>query len=159
VTGGAINTRIGGEAETDRNVISGNGTVASYMGYGVVVQQTGTTGTKILGNYIGTKADGIGKLANNFDGIYLALGSSNTTIGGAAAGARNIISGNGYDPPMGEAGVKRGVGIYIHAASTGNHVENNYVGKKADGTNLANVDGWWTADETLNTFLNNEHNN
>ena len=48
----------------------------------------------VEGNYIGIKADGSGALPNAGTGIYVAGTALNTTIGGTAAGAANVISGN-----------------------------------------------------------------
>jgi len=83
VTGGD-NTAIGGTILASRNVISGN------AGAGIAV--FGSSNVVILGNYIGTDPAGTGAIGNNF-GIQIT-DSPNTTIGGTAGGARNIISGN-----------------------------------------------------------------
>jgi len=51
----------------------------------------------VQGNYIGVDATGRAKLANVGDGVAVANAATNNTIGGAAAGAGNVISGNGGD--------------------------------------------------------------
>jgi hypothetical protein len=87
----------------------------------------GTTGNKVVGNFIGTDATGTQKLGNNY-GIHVYDGSNNT-IGGTRAGERNVISGN-YD----------GVSIYGPNA-TGNKVAGNYIGTDKNGTaDLDNAD-------------------
>jgi hypothetical protein len=53
---------------------------------------SGVLGTQILGNYIGLDAGGTTALANTGNGICLC-GGSGTVVGGAAAGAGNVILG------------------------------------------------------------------
>src|SRR6185436_7744760 len=62
-------------------------------------------------------------LGNGGKGIYVN-GSANTTIGGATAAARNVISGNG------------GVGVFVDngGVSTGTVIQGNYIGADATGT-------------------------
>ncbi|MGO9923793.1 MAG: beta strand repeat-containing protein, partial [Isosphaeraceae bacterium] len=98
---GASDITIGGTTAAARNIISGNdgdGILVS-AGYLFVggnrpsndgVNQDNT----VEGNYIGIKADGSGALPNAGTGIYVAGSALNTTIGGTAAGAANVISGN-----------------------------------------------------------------
>src|SRR5262245_6606422 len=115
VTEGATNVTVGGTAAADRNVISGN------LGSGVVIDGSGgTTNVLVRGNYIGTDAAGTAPIGN-FIAVWVT-GSSGNTVGGAAAGTRNIISGN-----------DRGVWIDGPAASN-NVVAGNYIGTDASGT-------------------------
>ncbi len=124
VNSGATNTRVGTNADgvsdaLERNVISGNGAD------GVQVADSGTTGTVIAGNYIGTNAAGdaaVGNLGVG-GGVYVRNGASNTTVGGAAAGAGNVLSGN--------SGVN-GDGVEIELSS-GNFVTGNRIGTDATG--------------------------
>ena len=74
---------IGGTNLTDRNVISGN------LGSGI---ETVSFQTTVLGNFIGTSADGMNAVPNGGDGILTNTGG-NHAIGGTAAGAGNVISG------------------------------------------------------------------
>src|SRR5205814_7745585 len=80
---------IGGTAPAARNLLSGNGTGVSILN---------GTGNRVEGNFIGTDVSGAGLLAgfqaSNGTGVVILAASSNK-IGGTAAGARNIISGNG----------------------------------------------------------------
>ncbi len=65
-----------GPSDTDqRNVISGNRL------FGILVTGSGTTGTSIEGNDIGTDAHGQYSVGNSRSGIELTGNSSNTTIG------------------------------------------------------------------------------
>ncbi|HTY12792.1 MAG TPA: right-handed parallel beta-helix repeat-containing protein, partial [Candidatus Omnitrophota bacterium] len=80
---GNYNT-IGGTSAGKRNVIAGN--VSEGM-------DISGSSNEVIGNYIGTNISGNGAVANSGNGIYLS--GSHNTVGGAAAGSRNIISGNG----------------------------------------------------------------
>jgi titin len=82
---GAASTTIGGTTAAERNIISGN------SGSGI---DLGGTGNLVEGNYIGTNAAGSAAIPNDLHGIADA---SQSTIGGTAAGAGNVISGNKFD--------------------------------------------------------------
>ena len=84
VTGQRANT-IGGMNAAARNVISGNAVGIGLDGNAI--------DNSVLGNVIGTTASGK-KLPNESDGVSIQNGSFNT-IGGAAAGAGNVIANNG----------------------------------------------------------------
>ena len=88
IWGSNTGTQIGGTAAGAGNVISGNN------GMGVGMSSAGTTGTLVQGNYIGTNAAGTAAIGNSSLGLEIASSSSNNVIGGTAAGARNVISGN-----------------------------------------------------------------
>jgi parallel beta-helix repeat protein len=113
---GATNTIIGGTTSADRNLISGN------AGDGVDIASSGTTGTLVEGNYIGTTPDGTAALSNQ-NGIAVFSGATGNTVGGTQPGARNVISGN------------RGYGLdMIGSGTTGNVVQGNNIGTNAAGT-------------------------
>jgi titin len=114
---GANHNTIGGTSAGARNVISGS------TGAAVVFVDSGTNNNLVEGNYIGTTADGTAALANADRGLVIQNGSSNNTIGGTDAGARNVISGN----------TTRGIDIFANGTS-GNQVLGNYIGTTADGT-------------------------
>jgi len=77
-------TEVGGTAAGTGNLISGND-----MGIGVF---SGTSGTIIRGNWIGTDATGMNALGNLY-GIYIYQSSAN--IGDATTPGNNVISGGG----------------------------------------------------------------
>ncbi len=107
---------IGGTTAADRNVISGNNG-------GIFVD--GSDGNTVIGNYIGTDVTGNAAIPNAGDGIYVANGADNNTLGQPGAG--NILSGNGVD------------GVEINHVSTGNVIQANTIGLGADGsTTVAN---------------------
>jgi titin len=128
--GGAANDLIGGTAPAARNVISANG------GYGVEVVGTPATGNRIQGNYVGTDATGAAALGNALDGVAVFIGLNNS-VGGAAAGAGNLISGNA------------GRGVTVAANNTavqGNRVGTDVTGKAglgngSDGVAILNASG------------------
>ena len=115
---------IGDAAE--RNIISGN------AWDGVHIQDTGTTGNVVAGNFIGTDASGTAALGNGSngvgDGVMVAGGAQANIIGtngdGVADGAeRNIISGNA------------GPAIEITDSGTDNNVvAGNYIGTDVTGS-------------------------
>ena len=112
---GASGNTIGGLTTTPGtgagNLISGN------TNYGVYV--TGASGNLVEGNLIGTDLAGSAALGN-VNGVIL-IGSSSDTIGGTAAGARNVISGN------------RSVNVYLDGVSD-ETVQGNYVGTDVTGS-------------------------
>ncbi|MFL5728296.1 MAG: beta strand repeat-containing protein, partial [Cytophagaceae bacterium] len=84
----SANNTIGGTGGiADRNIISGNAQV------GIRIQGV-SSGSVIIGNYIGTNAAGTAALANGWHGIYLLATCNNTVIGGSVANSGNLISGN-----------------------------------------------------------------
>ena len=121
---GVSGNLIGGTTVHARNVISGN-----VIGVHI---HNGSTGNVVEGNYIGTTPDGLGAFANN-TGIQIDEAAGNNTVGGTAAGAGNLISG---DSTAGD------IGILIGADATGNKVRGNKIGTNAAGTApLANNTG------------------
>ncbi len=102
---------VGGTAAGARNVISGNG---------AGVKVSGGSRNLVAGNLIGTNSVGTAARPNEFTGVDIIDGSNNT-VGGAAPGARNVISGNGGD------------GVNLDGAS-GNLVAGNLIGTNAAGT-------------------------
>jgi hypothetical protein len=110
VEASAANTTVGGTASGAGNLISGNTTV------GILVQASGAL---IQGNRIGTNAAGTAAVGN-FDGAHVDFGAANATVGGTAAGARNLISGNGD------------VGVFTQARGT--VIQGNFVGTDVTGT-------------------------
>jgi uncharacterized repeat protein (TIGR01451 family) len=117
--GSSLNT-IGGTTAAARNVISGNGA------QGVRIDGSSPDSNVIRGNYIGTTADGNGSLSNTFNGIEI-VAVSTTTIGGTAAGSRNVISGNTASGFLSN-------GVYIQSAASDVLVQGNIIGLAANGS-------------------------
>ncbi len=127
---GPSNT-VGGSLPGDRNVISGN------SGNGVYIWADGSV---VAGNLIGTDASGAVALPNNgLAGVYVTAEAGSNTIGGTAAGARNVISGN------------TGYGVVIHGGSA-NVVAGNFIGTDISGmASLGNSTGVVVSGATNNT--------
>ncbi len=118
---GASSNTIGGTVAGLRNVLSGN--ADDGFSRGVIIADSGTNFNLVIGNYIGTNAAGSAAVANDNCGVLLQSGPQSNTIGGPAAGDRNLISGNLL------AGV-----AFQYAGTTGNVVEGNWIGLNAAGT-------------------------
>ncbi|MBW3539574.1 MAG: right-handed parallel beta-helix repeat-containing protein, partial [Planctomycetes bacterium] len=121
ISNAASNT-IGGTVAGAGNVITGN------RMHGVRLLGTAATGNLVQGNLVGTNAGGTGavltsngaSIGNYGSGVFID-GASTNTIGGTAAGARNVISANTN-------------GVVITGAGSGNQVQGNYIGTNAAGT-------------------------
>ncbi len=124
ITAGSTNNTIGGGAASARNVISGNSTE-----FGVVINESGTTGNMVEGNFIGTDVTGTVALPNSY-GFFLGSSGGGNTIGGATStpgtGAGNLISGNDS------------YGIYASDEPATDVILGNVIGLSSGGTALAN---------------------
>lgn len=122
LTAASSNT-IGGLTSGARNIISGN------SNQGVAIANAGTNSNLVQGNYIGVNASANTALGNGFAGVSIFGGAQSNLIGGTAASARNIISGNANQ------------GITISDPGTNaNTLQGNYIGTNAVGTSaIANA--------------------
>jgi len=109
------NNTIGGTAEGAGNVISAN------TRGGVAIYGNGTINNLLQGNFIGTDSSGTAALGNKGNGVAIAAGTTGNTIGGASAGAGNVISAN------------LGDGLEIFSSATQNFVEGNFIGTDFKG--------------------------
>jgi CSLREA domain-containing protein len=108
---------------------------------GVLINGSTLNDNHIVGNLIGTNAAGTGDLGNAASGV-LIIGATNNTIGGATAGARNVISGNDQH------------GIQIHSNASGNVIQGNYIGTDVGGTmDLGNTFNGIAVSDTGNTQI------
>jgi Ca2+-binding RTX toxin-like protein len=115
-------------ATTNGILITGSGSnirglaINRFRGSGIFILGNAATGNSVLGNFIGTDVNGTADLGNGGSGVVVDNAPGNT-IGGTAAGDRNIISGNDA------------FGVLINAAgATGNTVLGNFIGTNAAGT-------------------------
>ena len=114
---------VGGTVPEARNIISANG------GNGNVSLGSNSIGdaATVQGNYIGTDVTGTHALSNLTNFVYsgISISGINNIVGGTAAGARNVISGNGI-------GIQ--VGGLTTSTSLGNIIQGNFIGLNALGT-------------------------
>ncbi len=126
----ASNNQIGTTNVADRNIVSGN----AITGIRIIGDLTNpATGNIVQGNFVGVAADGVSSVGNRTDvapapgtpegnnlfGIEISGGNLNT-IGGTAAGARNVVGFNGG-------------GIEVNNGAQQNSIQGNFVGVGADG--------------------------
>ena len=114
----ALSNTIGGTAAGAGNLISAN------RSHGIEIGGTAADPARmnaIEGNRIGTTAIGSASLGNAQDGVFLAAGASNNTVGGTVPAAGNLISAN----------LSNGVELVTRA--TGNVVAGNLIGTDASG--------------------------
>ncbi len=122
---------VGGTTVGSGNLISGNdgdGIDLSFASY----PDGSFSGVDSLieGNFIGTDVTGTTSLPNQNEGIGLSSGAQYNTIGGAQAGAGNVISGN------------KSWGIYLDQFSGHNLIQGDFIGTNAQGTQaIANYRG------------------
>ena len=114
----ASNVTIGGTTAEARNILSGNFGRGVVLSHGIL--NPNVTANLVEGNFIGTDVTGTVALGNGSEGV--GIGGFSNTIGGTAAGAGNVISGNA------------GAGINILSAS-GNVIEGNLIGTDLTGAN------------------------
>jgi hypothetical protein len=107
------NNLIGGTNPGDRNLVSGN--------YNRGISVSGGSNNLIQGNYVGTNAAGTASIGNG-EGEYPAvyLTGTSSMLGGTAAGAGNLISGNFRE------------GVILGTADSS--VQGNFIGTNASGT-------------------------
>jgi streptogramin lyase len=130
----ASNNQIGSTDPADRNITSGNAVDGIHV---LGTLTTPATGNIIQGNFVGVAADGkssVGKRTepapapgtaegNNLFGIEISGGNLNT-VGGIAAGARNVVGFNG-------------AGIEVDNGGQQNLIQGNFSGVGADGVTPA----------------------
>jgi len=90
---GPHQTTVGGTTAGARNVISGNTNAGVNVSFDTTAGTRLAADTVITGNFIGTDINGTADLGNVLNGIAI-VSSTGTIVGGAAAGAGNVISGN-----------------------------------------------------------------
>ena len=135
LTNGSLDTTVGGVTAAARNVISGNAVAGLYIAFGATAV--------VQGNFIGTDSAGSSAVANAGDGIDL-LSVTNVTVGGAVAGAGNLVSGN--------TGAGIAVGI-ITTPPSGMTIAGNLIGTNAAGTAaIPNLNGI-TLDKATNCTI------
>ncbi len=121
---GASNNMLGGIEPGARNIISGN------RWDGVHIRSAGTTNNYVVGNFIGTDPTGTVRVGNGGNGVILWDAASENFVGGAFAGAGNVISASA------------GQGIAIAGVGTASNViAGNFIG--TDVTGSVNLENTW----------------
>ena len=116
ISSSATNNTLGGVSAAARNIVSGNN------GSGIEISYSAAANF-IQGNYIGTDPTGASAVANGGEGIYMHDGASGNCIGGAVAGAGNVIAASNFR------------GIYAYGTNTSyNLIQGNFIGTAANGT-------------------------
>ena len=110
---------IGGLAQTQENVISGNTTDGVHMTCSIGAKE----GLVFLGNLVGLAGDGVTPMGNGRNGLWLS--GQHHRIGNLDFGGGNSICGNAWD------------GIYVPSSGTGwITIQGNYI-----GTNHESLEG------------------
>jgi titin len=109
------NNLIGGTTPGAGNLISGNGD------RGILINNTTASSNRVEGNLIGTDITGTQAIGN---ALGIAIGAAaNNVIGGTAAGARNLISGN----------TGNGIQLDRDDRNNKNRIEGNFIGTDITG--------------------------
>ena len=160
IDNGPSDNTVGGTIAGSGDVISGNGIGVALVGMPSSNFDAIPSGNLVVGNRIGTDFSGTtaydsrGNPLGNTEGLFISW-AMNNTIGGAASGSGNVISGNS------------GAGIEIAGReTTGNVVEGNFIGTDAtgstvfdsrgnrlgnggDGIQISNLEGSSASDNTI----------
>ncbi|HEV3118923.1 MAG TPA: hypothetical protein VGY58_17860, partial [Gemmataceae bacterium] len=161
---------IGGTTAATRNVIVNSANV------GIAFQTSNSHNNLVEGNYVGIGADGHTKLGNAQGGVDIFSDGGSNTIGRAAGGAGNVISGNGVYgvrvqtafnvvagnligiDTLGSAAGNSGDGVVVKAGATNNTIggpnsasRNIISGNKHDGVGIR--DSGTTANKVQNNYI------
>jgi hypothetical protein len=133
---GAGQNTIGGESPGAGNLISGNSLA------GIQIQNETSVGNQVLGNRIGTTAEGTAALGNLGTGVVV-ITARETSVGGSAShpawtctGACNVISGNAFEGVALQgttAQAQSNMPGTIPHADQGNRVIGNFIGTDITG--------------------------
>jgi parallel beta-helix repeat protein len=116
IHGGSTDNTIGGTAgNSTADVISGNGV------YGLYISDSTTYGNVVEGDFIGTDYTG-NNAVGHVDGVDVANGAYDNTVGGTSTAARDVISGNSLD------------GVQLSSSGPGDVIEGDFIGVTASAT-------------------------
>lgn len=130
----SVGNIIGGTTVGERNVISGN------LNDGVIIALKTATENLVIGNFIGVAADGITRLGNEGNGVFI-FDSPFNEIGGMAEEERNVISANG------QAGI-----LIQENEARGNLVRGNFIGTSHEGL-VVDPDGALDSGDELGNLI------
>ncbi|NML24397.1 cadherin domain-containing protein [Zoogloea dura] len=132
------NNHIGGNTTADRNVIS-SGTSGNY---GILIFGAAANGNIVSGNYLSTDASGNTAFSTSTTPVSIQGNASDNVVGGAGAGAGNVIASANNLP------------VYISQGS-GNVVQGNRIGVSASGTHWSGSDAGVRVDSGTVSILDN----
>ncbi len=115
---------IGGDRTSGRGPIGQGNVISGNRDAGIMITADGGGAARenvVVGNFIGTNADGTKAMGNGMDGVWVQRGKNNR-IGGPDLLDRNIVSGNAFN------------GFTVSGQSTENLIVGNYVGTDVTGT-------------------------
>ena len=135
--------QFGGTTAAQRNVISGNAAIPNSTNNpgsaGIYIFGLNGINNNIQGNYIGTNASGTAAIGNVL-GIDIEQHANHNNIGGTAAGAGNLISGNTSH------------NIFVRASAYQTQILGDIIGLNVSGTAALNTN------TTFNIELNDSTN-
>lgn len=130
IKNGAKNNIIGGNRTVGTGPLGEGNLISGNRGNGIIIEDIGTQGNRVIGNFIGTTASGIAPLSNGRDAVIIRNGASNNQIGGMVPAQKNIIFCRGWVIEI------YGVG------TTRNIVIGNYIGVDNSGMSLLGSHGF-----------------
>ena len=114
ITSSASYNTVGGTTSSFNDLISGNASAG-------VALSNGANFNAILGDFIGVTSNGASALGNGASGVNVSGGCAHNTIGGTAAGSRDVISASFT------------YGVYLGDSGTiANVVEGDFIGTDVD---------------------------
>jgi len=129
------------ELSSGRNTIEGNLISGNDRG-GVHISDQGSSYNVVVGNLIGTDANGTVTIGNASYGVAVGFGGANfNRIGGTSPEDRNVIGG-------GRAGIE------LHGREAGNLILGNLIGTNISGTQaISNTRGIFVVDDSSRNFI------
>lgn len=120
INASGVNAIVGGIASGAENIVSDNGTG------GILV---GGDDSTVIGNLVGTSADGLTEIGNTSVGILAA--GDDVIIGGDTVAERNVVAGTVVGGNYAGSGIAL---LSFGSGKSGGVVQGNYVGTNINGT-------------------------
>ncbi len=128
---------VGGDSANAGNVVSGNLLTGVWIAEGVL-EDISTSHNRVLGNLLGTDANGIRPVGNGWDGVMIQASSHNLV-------ADNVMVDQGF------------AGIFVRdPQAASNVIQANYIGRLRDGTPVPNRDAGIDIAQARETLVGGE---